>query len=289
VTDPLHWGTYCDHSVSSIDKVLRRYLTCSQSVCPSPGIRQPAMNEIAVDLKPFEDAAKQMQGWRFEYEPEVVGGDVPWNYDDIASRLLGDSICVIDLGTGGGETYLGLLEAKNCQAFATEEWERNAPIAATRLKGVASVTRCSSLVLPFPEETFDLILCRHEAIDPSEITRVLKPGGRLLSQQVIHDFMFELIDTFPDMAIFPDFFSDYKGDFSHLGLHIRQAEEFRYKVRFHELGHLVYQLSATPWTIPGFSVATHLDGLKLLGEKLMNDNGLQFTAGYYLLEVEKGI
>lgn len=33
------------------------------------------------------------------------------------------------------------------------------------------------------DESVDLVMSRHEAIDPREIARVLAPGGRLLTQQ----------------------------------------------------------------------------------------------------------
>ena len=77
--------------------------------------------------------------------------------------------------------------------------------------------------------------------------------------------------------------------FAKLGLNILRAKEHRYKIRFQELGHLVYQLAATPWTIPGFTVVTHAKGLGVLENMLSNGSDLEFTAGYYLLEVEKGI
>jgi len=34
------------------------------------------------------------------------------------------------------------------------------------------------------DESVDLVMSRHEAIDPREIARVLAPGGRLLTQKV---------------------------------------------------------------------------------------------------------
>ncbi len=90
------------------------------------------------------------------------------------------------------------------------------------------------------------------------------------------------------MVIFPDFFKDYQNGFSQLGMRVTQAKEFRYKIQFKELGHLVYQLVAAPWVVPGFTVDTHLKGLKVLDEKLKNGSDLIFSAGYYLLEVRGG-
>lgn len=242
-------------------------------------------NNLAAELRPFEEAAKRMQGWQFEYTPDVLDGDVPWNYDDLAATLAHASNRVVDIGTGGGEAFLKALTDSRCDAFATEEWGPNAPVAAERLKHRAPVTRCSSSHLPFSDDAFDLVLARHEAIDPKEIARVLSLNGKFLSQQVIRDFMFELGDYFPETVIFPDFFTGYQDGFRQLGLQVTQAREFRYQIQFRELGHLVYQLIVAPWTVPGFTIDTHLEGLEVLNEERKNGKPLIFTGGYYLLEV----
>lgn len=241
---------------------------------------------LAAELKSFEAAARRMQGWQFEYLPEVINGDVPWHYESLASGLVQQARTVVDLGTGGGEAFSKVIGAAHCEAYATEQWGPNAPVAASHLAGSAPVVRCSSIQLPFPSHFFDVVLARHEAIDPLEIARVLKAGGCFLSQQVINDFMFELGDYFSDTVVFPDFFNDYQTGFAALGLQVTRAEAFRYKIRFKALGHLVYQIVAAPWTIPGFSVDTHLQGLSRLHEKLINGGDLIFSAGYYLLEVK---
>lgn len=247
------------------------------------------MTDLASELSPFADAAKRLKGWEFEYEPDVIAGDIPWNYEELASELAARAATLLDLGTGGGEVLSRILQNKNCDAFATEEWHINAPVAANQLRSIAKVTRCSSLQLPFRSDSFDLVLSRHEAIEPGEVVRVLSPGGHFLSQQVIHDFMFELRDVFPEMTVFPDFFQQYQNSFNDAGLHVSRAEEFRYQIRFNELGHLVYQLVATPWSIPGFGIESHLEGLTRLNDQLKNGRGLIFTAGYYLLEIRQGV
>lgn len=101
--------------------------------------------------------------------------------------------------------------------------------------------------------------------------------------------MFELGDYFPQTVVFPDFFKDYQDKLSQQDMRITRSEVFRNKIRFTNLGHLVYQLVAAPWTIPGFTVNTHLHGLKILANKLKSDGELVFSAGYYLLEARKGL
>lgn len=125
-----------------------------------------------------------------------------------------------------------------------------------------------------------LVLARHEAIKPREIARVSRPGGCFLSHQVIKDFMRELGDHFTERVILPDFFSNHRDSFSQPGMYMIRAEEYRDEIRFTELGHLAYQLVATPWTVPGFTIDTQIDGLVALNEKLMAGEHLVFSADY---------
>ena len=243
------------------------------------------VDNLAATLKPFELAARQLQGWDLQFRPEEIRGEMPWDYETLAATMINNSTSVLDLGTGGGEVYSRLIASSTCDTYATEAWERNAPIARKRLAGIAPVTRCLSEQLPFADHAFDLVLSRHEAICPAEIARVLEKHGRFLSQQVIHDFMFELRDYFPDTVIFPDFYQSYQDDFRRLGMQVSRVEEFRYKIRFKEPGHLVYQLAAAPWMLPNFTVESHLDGLTALIADARHGKPMTFTAGFYLFEV----
>ena len=67
------------------------------------------MKDDLLDLVDFETAGRQLRGWRFEYEPDIIGEPVPWHYETIATDLVQDSCSVIDLATGGGETYANIL------------------------------------------------------------------------------------------------------------------------------------------------------------------------------------
>jgi SAM-dependent methyltransferase len=146
------------------------------------------------------------------------------------------------------------------------------------------VVRTSSLELPFADSRFDLVLSRHEELAPSEVARVLAPGGRLLTQQVIPDPWPELREFFPDLKRFPDHYAAYQRGLQEAGLVIEESREFRHPVRFRELGHLVYHLIAAPWTLPDFSVDTHGEPLARLAAEFEREGGLVLTDGFYLLQ-----
>ena len=246
------------------------------------------MREDFIDrLKTYEDAALSLEGWQLEYRPEPLEPGPPWDYVDLARGLASRASRVLDLGTGGGEVLTKVLASSRCDAIATEAWHVNAPVAARRLGSRVPVVRTSSLALPFADDSFDAVLSRHEEINPSEVVRVLADDGHCLTQQVIPDIWHELRDVFPDMTRFPNHYVEYQREFIEAGVVLEDAREFRRRVRFRELGHLVYHLAAAPWTIPGFSVQSHREALAELEQRVQLNQGLVLTEGFYLIRVRR--
>jgi SAM-dependent methyltransferase len=241
------------------------------------------------ELNEYANSAKKLKGWVLEFQPEELGPGTPWNYEQRARELATGCGMLLDMGTGGGEVLSRILEGLDCNAFAIEEWHVNAPVAARHLGNTARVVRACSMRPPFPARTFDIVLSRHEAINPEEIKRILAPAGRFLTQQVIPDYLHELSATFPDMTRYPNHFSEYQNGFIEAGLKIEYAHEYRQPIRFRELGHLVYHLVAAPWAIPNFSVDSHMEGLLKLDYQIRNGQELLFTSGNYIIEVNRGI
>lgn len=112
---------------------------------------------------------------------------VPWYYGDIARRYLTLSSDVLDIGTGGGEVFLGLAEHfgwgvgidRKPQMIRTAFENRDA-------SPTDKVTFCvmKAEALAFPDATFDVVLNRHAPIFRDEVVRVVRPGGYFLTQQV---------------------------------------------------------------------------------------------------------
>ena len=236
------------------------------------------------ELGRYVAAARRLEGWDLEYAPEPLEPGPPWDYEAIARGCCARATSVLDLGTGGGEVLSRILAGSRCRAVATEWWHVNAPVASRCLGDRASVVRGSSLELPFADHRFDLVLSRHEEIEPSEVARVLERGGRFVTQQVVHDVWHELRSVFPDLTRFKDHFTQYQAGLASAGLTIERAVEFRRPVRFRELGHLVYHLAAAPWSLPNFSVKSHRAGLAELDRRAQTEGGVVLTEGFYLLE-----
>ncbi len=245
-------------------------------------------------LRPYVERARLMTGWTWEYVQRTLAPGRPWSYDDRARELLRSARSVVDLGTGGGERFSGFLSGFNGRACATEEWVVNAPVAARRLRPLGvDIVHCSSLTLPFSAGSFDLVLDRHEALEPAEVARVLAPGGSVLTQQVGPENWPDLRRFFPRMlpslAAFQDHFAQYQDGFMANGLTLIDARKHYSKAAFENLGVLVYVLCVVAeWTIPAFDpLGVDLEPLLDVERELSTSEGIVLTEGQYIIEARK--
>lgn len=89
------------------------------------------------------------------------------------------------MDTGGGEFLLSL-EHPYHKTAATEAWEPNIRLCRERLLplGIDFRETDGTGLLPFPDETFELVINRHGDYQPEEVFRILSPGGTFVTQQV---------------------------------------------------------------------------------------------------------
>lgn len=250
--------------------------------------REVTRQETIALLRPYVERAKRLTGFELEFEPVRLGPPLPWNFQARARELLAGARSVLDMGTGGGEIFSEILEGYEVFAVATEPWLPNVPVAARRLRAFgARVVHAHSLTLPFAHEVFDLVLNRHEELDPAEVARVLAPGGRVLTQQVRSDNWKELRAFFPRMTDFGPHFERYQDGFRASGLVIERAETHEMPAAFRNIGEIAYMLTALPWEVPDFDVELDIGALVALEKALRRPEGIVVTEGRYLIEAYK--
>jgi SAM-dependent methyltransferase len=205
-----------------------------------------------------------------------------------AREIATNARSVLDLGTGGGERIAEIAAGLDCRLVATEEWVVNAPVAARRLRTLGGdVVRCRSLALPFAGASFDLVLDRHEELEPVEVARVLAPGGRVLTQQVWND-MNELSRYFPRRSDFGDHFNGYQQGFRDAGLRVLDARNHAWTDAYESLGEVVYFLCLAPWDVPEFDpLGADLPPLLELEKDLSTPEGILMSGGSYIIEAQK--
>ena len=246
------------------------------------------LDRTIAELEPVIDRARQFSGWSFgDVRVKHLDGPLPWDYEAIAHQHASRAASIVDLGTGGGEVLSRVIAGLDARVIASEEWHINAPVAAARLRpqGVG-VIRADSLRLPFRDAAFDLVLDRHEALQPSEIARVLGAGGRIVTQQCGPDDWPE-VGRFLDKVPFPDHFSIYQRGLREAGLVVEETRWHERRVAFESLGDLVYMLLLMPWSVPGFDPVRDVQTLVALEDGLRTDDGIVLTEMRYLIVAAK--
>ena len=240
------------------------------------------------DLNEAVQRARDFSGWTFDIDRRSLQGPPPWDYEERARELAAGARSIVDLGTGGGEVLSRIApSAHGASVVASEEWHVNAPVADALLRplGVATV-RASSMVTPWRPAAFDLVLSRHEAIEPPEIDRILASGGTFFTQQVCPEQWIELRRYFPRATVFPDHWAEYKAWFGESGYKV-SGRRFDYAGAFGSLADLVFMLTVASWTIPGFDLERDLDALLALERDLRTPEGIVLSEGLYILEARK--
>ena len=255
-----------------------------------PGAAREAESESVDRLRPYVERARAFVGWNLDrVSPKRIGPGLPWDYKRRAKKLLARASYALDVGTGGGELFAELCEAYRGSAVASEPWAVNAPIAKRALSDRRiEVVRAHSLYLPFQDGAFDLVLDRHEEMDPEEVHRVLAPGGMVYTQQIGRNEWNELRPFFPRMQDFGLLLDRYVRGFQRAGMIVARAETRDIRVAYRGLGELVYLLCISPWTIPDFDpLGRDLVPLRRAEDRLTTTDGVALTESRFIIEARK--
>lgn len=240
-------------------------------------------------LRPYIDRATNFSGWSHaQLAVRQVDPGPPWDYEAVARHAVAVAERVLDLGTGGGEVLSRVIAGTRARCVATEEWVVNAPVARDRLASLGiDVVRCDSLRLPLRDASFDLVLDRHEALEPAEVARALRRGGIVITQQVGPDNWPELRAFFPRKTRFPDHFDEYRRGFADAGLIVDDARSHEQRVAFAELGDIVHLLLVAPWEVPNFDPVAEIDTLLALEDALRTPQGIVLTEMRYIIRAHR--
>ena len=234
-----------------------------------------------------EERLAHIHGWDFShlqgrYEEE---GDLPWDYRALVRRHLREDAMILDFDTGGGEFLLSLGHPADRTA-ATEGYPPNVQLCRETLLPLGIDFReCGD-----PDGTFDLILNRHGSFDAGELYRLLKPGGRFLTQQVGGDNDRDLVERvlpgtpkpYPHLYL-----AKQSRVFREAGFRILQEEEAYRPIRFFDVGAFVWFARVLPWEFPGFSVERCFSRLCAMEEEIREKGFVQGTVHRYLIAAEK--
>lgn len=246
--------------------------------------------ELKMQWKAEEDFA--FQGWDFSHiDSRMDIDELPWDYEEILRRYLKPTDRLLDMGTGGGEFLLTIGHPHELTSV-TEAYLPNVELCMRRLTplGITVAQTYDDDHLPFADESFDIVLNRHESFDPAEVHRVLKPGGYFITQQVgsanNNDLSAKLIEGFVPQNS-QNCLSHWLTVLEKLKFSILTASEAFPVERFFDIGALVYYAKIIQWEFPNFSVDTAFDRLCACQQELEKLGFVKGTAHRFIIAAKK--
>lgn len=232
-------------------------------------------------------------GWDFSSIHHRSGEEeLPWAYREMVLEHLKSDQKLLDMGTGGGEFLLELKHPYHMTAV-TEAYLPNFELCQKKLGALGIDVQFvkDDQVLPFENNQFDIIINRHEAYDFKEVHRILKPGGKFITQQVgrlnNYEFSKVLLQDFDREPIGTNDFSSELIQAKELGFEIvNQAETFPF-LRFYDVGALVYFAKIIEWEFPNFTVERCMDELLKCHEAVENKGYVESTEHRYMIVAVK--
>jgi len=240
-----------------------------------------------------EGAAEPVAGWDFSWLAGRAAEERPrWGYSGLLAAAVFGASAVLDIQTGGGEVLAAAISVPPPVLAATESWPPNVALARQRLEPLGgTVTEAADTgPLPFGDAAFDLVVSRHPTCTGwPEIGRVLRPGGRYLSQQVGAGSNRELYEYLmgPQPANPVRSADRAASQARSAGLEVTRLESQALRVEFFDIGAVVYFLRKVLWTVPDFSVERYRGRLAALHEQIEAGGPFTCHAQRYLIEARR--
>ena len=248
--------------------------------------------ELRTKWKSEEDCA-HIKGWDFSHIHGRYEEDehLPWDYEAIIRSALKDEMKLLDYDTGGGEFLLSLQHPYE-NTSATEGYPPNVRLCKEKLLPLGiDLRECGDAEhIPFSDGSFDIIINRHGDFYPPEISRLLRPGGLFVTQQVGSDNDRELVKMVLPAAEKPfphENLKEQKARFVDAGFEILQADEAFGPICFYDIGAFVWFARIIEWEFPGFSVDRCFDRLLQLQDIVEREGRISGTTHRYLIVARK--
>jgi SAM-dependent methyltransferase len=245
-----------------------------------------------------EGGLASVAGWDFSWLRGRATEERPsWGYARMLVSRVEAVVSALDVQTGGGEMFAEVLtqvDHRPPRLAATESWPPNAEIARYKLRpfGVSVAEAPDDAALPFPTETFDLVVSRHPTVTTwGEIARVLCPGGTYFSQQVGAGSNHELTDFMMGPQPKSDRRSTERAEdlARQAGLDVVDLREETLRTVFYDVGAVVYFLRKVLWTVPDFSVDAYKNQLAAMHEHIEREGAFVAHSRRFLIEAKKVI
>jgi SAM-dependent methyltransferase len=239
-----------------------------------------------------EALAQDFSGWDFSWATgRWQEENPPWDYAAIVRQAFPSTRGLLDMDTGGGEILASLVPLPD-ETFAIESYAPNIAVAQARLEplGVQVKTPDNEEMLPFPDNSFDLVINRHGDWRAPELWRVMRPDGRFITQQVGNQNCMQFNQVLGDKnkTDFDDWtLAQALDTLERAGFEIERAEEAFPESRFLDIGAVVFYLKIIQWQISDFSVERYHDALLALHERIEREGSFVAKDHRFLIVARK--
>lgn len=235
-----------------------------------------------------QETEKPFTGWDFSYIKDQYHEEpTSWRYRQKVEDFLKPNTRLLDMGTGGGEFLLSLRHP-HALISATESWEPNFLLCQKRLAPLGITVKHweQSQPLPFADNSFDLVLNRHEFYDLQEVHRVLAPGGFFITQQVggrnNEDLIRMLLpETRHEFSAFN--LENQVPAFQKAGFRVMYKNQSYKKSIFTDVGAVCFYVQQLPWEFPDFSPRHCIGGLLRARQVLEQRGKLEFLCHRFII------
>jgi SAM-dependent methyltransferase len=253
---------------------------------------------VRVDASPtFEEllaegASVPVEGWDFSwFEGRATEERAPWGYARLVGQRMASAAAALDIQTGGGEVLAQIPHPPPVLA-ATESWPPNVEIARRNLArlGASVVAVDDDADLPFPADSFDLVVSRHPVeLRWDEVTRVLTPGGTFLSQQVGAGSVRELTDAMMGPQVPSQRRSPRRAvrDAEAADLVVQDLRSAALEMKFYDVAAVIVFLRKVIWIVPGFTVERYRPQLAEVHRRIQADGSFAAHSQRFLIEARK--
>lgn len=251
----------------------------------------------------MEQISEKIKEWKREEDAAFIGWDfsrlkgrwecqeLSWDYRKIVEEYLQENMSLLDLGTGGGEFLLSLRHPYGKTAV-TEGYMKNFKLCREKLSPLGIDVRWvdEEDQLDFPDESFDIVINRHESFRVDEIYRVLKPGGYFITQQVGAKNDLDLSLRMKEDFV-PEFWENeleyVLPKFERGGFQILRSKEEYTPIKFFDTGAFVYFAKNIEWEFPDFSVENKITQLMKMEKEISSRGFVQGMEQRYLVVARK--
>jgi hypothetical protein len=230
-------------------------------------------------------------GWDFSYlDGRMEQDSLPWNYKNIVEKNISGKETLLDMDTGGGE-FLSSLSSLPKNVYATEGYEPNIAIAEQRLKEknilVKSIKKDGEI--PFDDQYFDIIINRHGSYEITDIKQTLKSNGMFITQQVggLNGIDINMAFGTKTMDYVEWCLIKNIKLFKGIGMKIVEFGEHIGKIKFNDIGAVVYYLKCIPWQVKDFSIDKYYKELKIMNKIIEKESNIKFILHRFYMIIEK--